>query len=747
MRRRTVLHVDDSNHNDEWPRFYRALAVRLADVLQPSEETAEALLAVAHAQELLALYEEELRPLLDEDESDRRALIRREMKLLDQARDALRSDRGAMSLRNGISRLHGHADADLFLVTTRILRERIGGAGAALPELPEIVRRLCALLGLSREVGLVLALLYALRQVDEIDSTVNTVADRLRIQILADVCELDAATFTEIIGEDGEASRLGLLERPRRGMPRMDQLEIDRSVNACFGSGSLEPITGGLFEPERSARYPLDAFPVPAADLRFLRAALRDRRPVLLYGAPGIGKTEFAHALGETMQRRVRTLRADGAAREEQPERQRFRRLSRAARLVDRDRDLLLVDEADSMLGGGGGLLALLGNAGPDKAELNAVLENIHLPCIFIANRADAMPDSALRRFGYVFRFPRPRVATRERVLKERLAEHDLPVDDTALRRIAAGYDLSPSAIDRMVRTVTAVAGEEGLSTAAGADGGDRSAQGAELYRHMEEYLSVTSRGALGRETRRLPAAAGHFDPGLCNAAPGATTLLERLDRRARAGRSSRLLFHGPPGGGKTELASYLAGALGREAVIRRPSDLLSPYVGVSEQQVAAMFREAAGEETVLILDEADALLADRAGAVRSWEITRAAEFLQGLQDFEGILIACTNRLDGVDPALRRRFHQLVAFGPLRPEQFRPALERFFPQVAWSAAALAELEAGPPVMMSDIANAADLLGPDDEMPEDPAPAGKIIAEIRAGGAARGEGRGIGFRAE
>jgi hypothetical protein len=185
--------------------------------------------------------------------------------------------------------------------------------------------------------------------------------------------------------------------------------------------------------------------------------------------------------------------------------------------------------------------------------------------------------------------------------------------------------------------------------------------------------------------------------------------LLAQIRNRRERGKATRLLFDGPPGGGKTQGALYLAREAGAEAVVYRPSDLLSPFVGVAEKNIARMFREAEERGTLLVLDEADALLTDRGNARRSWELTQAAEFLQGLQEFGGTLIACTNRLTAIDSALRRRFHQCVTFGPLPPELTEEALWHLFPGLPFAPAHLKELTAGPPLMMSDLANAAELL--------------------------------------
>ncbi|MFN2312564.1 MAG: AAA family ATPase, partial [Spirochaetia bacterium] len=331
-----------------------------------------------------------------------------------------------------------------------------------------------------------------------------------------------------------------------------------------------------------------------------------------------------------------------------------------------------------------------LGGGNYDKAELNELLEGLKVPSIWITNSISRIPASAMRRFAHAYDFPRPDLRTRERMLTERLAQQEVSTAPRFARNTARRYDLSPAAIERLVSVMKAA---EDPAVAA------------------EDYLQAASGGPLSEEFRSLPAPAGEFDPQLCAADPPATELLEDVQRRSAAGRGVRLLFAGPPGGGKTQFALYLAAELGREAMVRKPSDLLSPYVGMAEKQIAAMFREARQSGAVLVLDEADALLGNRAHAQRSWELSQAAEFLQGIQEFPGILIACTNRVEHIDPALRRRFHRHAQFGALRADMLPAALERFFPQHTWAAEApaLKRLSAGPALMMSDIATAADVL--------------------------------------
>ena len=131
------------------------------------------------------------------------------------------------------------------------------------------------------------------------------------------------------------------------------------------------------------------------------------------------------------------------------------------------------------------------------------------------------------------------------------------------------------------------------------------------------------------------------------------------------------MLFYGPPGTGKTALARHIANALDRECLVKRASDLLSPWVGVAEQQVAEAFMGAEREGAVLVIDEADSFLYSRDTAQRSWETTLVNEFLTALEECRGFCICTTNRRENLDAAAMRRFSHKVPFSYAKTEQLR----------------------------------------------------------------------------
>ena len=129
------------------------------------------------------------------------------------------------------------------------------------------------------------------------------------------------------------------------------------------------------------------------------------------------------------------------------------------------------------------------------------------------------------------------------------------------------------------------------------------------------------------------------------------------------------LCFYGPPGTGKTALAKHIAQALQLPLMIRQASDIMSKFVGETEQNMARMFEEAQNENAVLLLDEADSFLRSRRMAERNYEVSEVNEMLQGMERFTGMFICTTNLFQELDEAALRRFTFKIQFKPLTAAQ------------------------------------------------------------------------------
>ena len=125
------------------------------------------------------------------------------------------------------------------------------------------------------------------------------------------------------------------------------------------------------------------------------------------------------------------------------------------------------------------------------------------------------------------------------------------------------------------------------------------------------------------------------------------------------------VLFTGPPGVGKTLGARWIARELGLPLLILDLSAVMSSYLGRTGTNLRHVLAYAKSVDCVLLLDELDAIAKRRDDTGEIGELKRLVTvLLQQLDDWPstGLLIAATNHADLLDPAVWRRFEQLLAF-------------------------------------------------------------------------------------
>jgi SpoVK/Ycf46/Vps4 family AAA+-type ATPase len=123
----------------------------------------------------------------------------------------------------------------------------------------------------------------------------------------------------------------------------------------------------------------------------------------------------------------------------------------------------------------------------------------------------------------------------------------------------------------------------------------------------------------------------------------------------------SRILLHGPPGCGKTSLAAAFATAARLNGFGLRLSSVRESFLGATATKLTKAFDVARSPSCLLLLDELDAIAEIRehaAGAGAEREHTAVVATLLQLLDQPqaGVIVAATNRVDMIDPAIRRRF-------------------------------------------------------------------------------------------
>lgn len=129
--------------------------------------------------------------------------------------------------------------------------------------------------------------------------------------------------------------------------------------------------------------------------------------------------------------------------------------------------------------------------------------------------------------------------------------------------------------------------------------------------------------------------------------------------------RRSRLLFHGPPGCGKTATAAALAMETGLPCYLVRFDSLIGAYLGQTALRLRELFTYAAHTPCVLLFDEVDALAKRRGSPMDVGELDRIViAFMQELEHShgEGFIVATSNLPKALDDALWRRFDLKLAF-------------------------------------------------------------------------------------
>ncbi len=130
------------------------------------------------------------------------------------------------------------------------------------------------------------------------------------------------------------------------------------------------------------------------------------------------------------------------------------------------------------------------------------------------------------------------------------------------------------------------------------------------------------------------------------------------------------VLLHGPPGTGKTLMAKAVANEIDAYFTNISGPEIMSKYYGESEEQLREVFEEAEeNAPAVVFIDEIDSIAPERgetSGDVERRVVAQLLSLMDGLDERgEVIVIGATNRVDALDPALRRggRFDREIEVG------------------------------------------------------------------------------------
>ena len=378
--------------------------------------------------------------------------------------------------------------------------------------------------------------------------------------------------------------------------------------------------------------------------LSFLKNAIRKKQKgvnVLLYGSAGTGKTEFSKAVASELNLKLYEVAyddGDGYANEYQ----RIRSYCLAQSVLSAGSNLLMYDEAEDIFNTKNDEKRQYG-----KAFINRSLETNYLPTIWITNNIYCMDEAVVRRFNLAIEIGIPTEDVRAKIIKK---YSENLIDNKLVKKLAKNRFVAPAVVSNASLVVSNLNTKD---------------KNKAFERVISNTLKAQGYDEIEKDEKPSVDLPSSYDPNFVNSDCDLTELMQGI----KSSKNARMCLYGVPGTGKSAYAKFIAKSLKKPIIIKKGSDLLSMFVGGTEQNIALAFKEAKDKKAVLVFDEVDSFLQDRSMAARSWEVTQVNEMLVQMESFEGIFIATTNLIDNLDKACLRRFDLKLEFGYLLPEQ------------------------------------------------------------------------------
>lgn len=470
---------------------------------------------------------------------------------------------------------------------------------------------------------------------------------------------------------------------------------LGNDMMTCVSSNDMSSFFTSVLKETEVKPYPMESFSCKESDSKLVQTLLKGGQNIniLLYGAPGSGKTEFAKSVINSVGKKVLMFKNEVEIDENSNA---IFALTRISALNQGKDCVIVVDEADKLLSTAN-QKTIFGSIPSDiKGPINKMLEESKNQIIWITNYTKQIDESTKRRFTFSLEFnPMPEKTLRN-ITESKLS--DIQMNDkmrSEITDLCSKYKITGASIENVKKMILSVNESE------------KEASEEERLSEIKSILVSNSTLLNGKAKMREKQCAS-YDMSVLNTSVEPEKIVKMIENAKRFSEKNkgsesgvRLLFYGVSGTGKTEFARYIADKLEKKINVKRVSDIMNCYVGESEKNVAAAFREAEASGDILLFDEADSFFSDRENATQSWERNTVNEFLTQMEEFSGILICTTNLKQILDPAINRRFHILCEFKPLSENGIKTLLCRYFSGIDFTENQIKELSESASVTPGD----------------------------------------------
>lgn len=378
---------------------------------------------------------------------------------------------------------------------------------------------------------------------------------------------------------------------------------------------------------------------------------------ILFYGPSGTGKTMMANALANYLGKRIflinfPKLRYFGSG-------EILRQIFREAKIRN---SLLFLDECEQ-------LFKIEGGERDRPSEFLTEIEKYDGILIMATNKPSIMDEAIQRRINLAveFRVPDP-------ILREKIWAIHLPKDkkylsdDIDLKYLARKYEISGGFIKNAILMAMSMAvsrdSKNPVITQKDLDEGAKLQLISRLKMIEAEHQKVAEHGL---ESLVLPKKVIEQIEALIEFEKASKVLFGQwgFDGKSFYTQGTSAIFYGPPGTGKTFAAEAIAYELGRPIRIINTSAILSMWVGETSKNIENVFKEAEGIEAILVFDDAESLFGRRTDIRDStdrYANIDVSVLLYHLENYKGVVILTTNRIDMIDEAFFRRFRFTIEF-------------------------------------------------------------------------------------